>query len=53
MKKPKLLLAALILLVGAAGAAGTRLSAGSHHYGESAMLMLKTVKGGSAVKGGS
>lgn len=47
MKKPKLLLAALVLLVGAAGAAGTKLSAKSNHHGESAMLMFKSSKGGS------
>ena len=45
MKKPKLLLAALVLLLGAASAAGSKLSAGSTNYGESAMLTVKTSKG--------
>jgi hypothetical protein len=51
MKKPKLLLAALVLLVGAASAAGGRLHAslpaGSHHDGERAMLIFKSSKSGS------
>jgi hypothetical protein len=47
VKKPKLLLAALVLLIGAAGAAGAKLSAGSNDHGESAMLIFKSSKGGS------
>jgi len=46
VKKPKLLLAALVLLLGAASAAGSRLSPGSIN-GESAMLTVKMIKGGS------
>jgi len=46
--KRKLLLAAAVLLLGAASAAGGRLQpAGSNDHGESAMLTLKPLKGGS------
>jgi hypothetical protein len=49
--KRKLLLAAAVLLLGAASAAGGRLHvtlpAGSNDHGESAMLTLKPLKGGS------
>lgn len=47
--KRKLLLAAAVLLLGAASAAGGRLPlpAGSNDHGESAMLTLKPLKGGS------
>jgi hypothetical protein len=49
--KRKLLLATLVLLLGAANAAGGRLDtllpAGSNDHGERAMLMLKSSKGGS------
>jgi hypothetical protein len=45
VKKPKLLLAALVLLLGAASAAGSKLSAGSIDHGESAMLTVKIIKG--------
>jgi hypothetical protein len=45
VKKPKLLLAALVLLVGAASAAGSKLPAGPGPHGESAMLLFKQ-KGG-------
>jgi hypothetical protein len=38
MKKPRLVLAALVLLLGAAGAAGSRLPAGADPHGQSAML---------------
>jgi hypothetical protein len=41
MKKPRLLLAALALLIGAASAAGSKLPPGPGHYGESAMLKVK------------
>jgi hypothetical protein len=44
VKKPKLLLAAVVLLIGAVAAAGTRLTAAPAH-GERVMLMLN--KGGS------
>jgi len=46
VKKQKLLLAALVLLIGAASAAGSKLPAGPDHQKERAMLMLKH-KGGS------
>jgi len=47
MKKPKLLLAVLALLIGAASAAGTKAPvAAADHHGERAMLLLQT-KGGS------
>jgi hypothetical protein len=46
VKKPKLLLVALALLIGAASAAGSKLSAGPDPHGESAMLPF-TQKGGS------
>jgi hypothetical protein len=55
--KRKLLLATLVLLLGAASAAGSRFPAGSmagsefpagsNHPGESTMLTLKPVRGGS------
>jgi hypothetical protein len=45
--KRKLLLATLVLLLGAASAAGSRLPADSNDHGERAMLMLKSGKGGS------
>jgi hypothetical protein len=44
MKKPKLLLAALALLIGAASAAGSKLS-GPVHDGENAMLQVKLKAG--------
>jgi len=45
VKKPKLLLAALALLIGAASAAGPRLAAGPDHPGERVLLLVKQ-KGG-------
>jgi hypothetical protein len=45
MKKPKLVLVALALLIGAASAAGPKLSAGPGHSGESAMLNVKQKAG--------
>ena len=47
MKKPKLAMAALMLLIGAASLVGSKLSAGSEPYGDSAMLLMKSVKKGS------
>jgi hypothetical protein len=47
VKKPKLVLAALMLLIGAASLAGAKLSAGSESHGESAMFLMKSVKKGS------
>jgi hypothetical protein len=41
VKKPKLVMAALMLLIGAASLAGAKLSAGSEPHGESAMLISK------------
>ena len=46
MKKPRLLLAVLALLIGAASAAGPRLPGVSDYNGERAMLQLQN-KGGS------
>jgi hypothetical protein len=46
MKKPKLLFAALALLIGAASAAGLKVP-GSHQDGERAVLQLKSGKTGS------
>jgi hypothetical protein len=46
VKKPKLLLAALALVIGAASAAGWRPAAGgSDENGESAMLVMKKLYG--------
>jgi len=45
MKKPRLVLAALVLLIAAASAAGSKLPAGSDHHGERAMLLLKYKSG--------
>jgi hypothetical protein len=45
MKKPRLVLAALVLLIGAASAAGSKLPAGSDHHGERAMLLFKHKSG--------
>jgi hypothetical protein len=46
--KRKLLLATLVLLLGAASAAGSRLpGAGHNEFGESVMLIFKTHQGGS------
>jgi len=44
MKKPKLLLAALALLIGAASAAGSKLS-GPVHDGENAIMQVKLKAG--------
>jgi len=41
VKKPKLVMAALMLLIGAASLAGSKLWAGSERDAESAMLMMK------------
>jgi hypothetical protein len=41
VKKPKLLLAALVLLIAAASAAGSKLPAGSNDTGEAAMTFFK------------
>jgi hypothetical protein len=46
VKKPKLLLAVLALLIGAASAAGLKVPAGPDNQGERAMLQLQS-KGGS------
>ena len=46
MKKPKLLLAVLALLIGAASASGTKAPVATDYQGERAMLLLQT-KGGS------
>ena len=46
MKKPKLLLAVLALLIGAASAAGIKAPGASDYNGERAMLLLQN-KGGS------
>jgi hypothetical protein len=46
VKKPKLLLAVLALLIGAASAAGSKLPAAPDHQGGRAMLLLSN-KGGS------
>jgi len=46
MKKPKLLLAVLALMIGAASAAGSRLHPPTESYGERAMLQFHK-KGGS------
>ena len=40
MKKPKLLLAVLALLIGAASAAGSKVPAGSNHNGEASIMIL-------------
>ena len=45
MKKPRLVLTALILLIGAASAAGSKLPAGADYRGESVMQMLKHKSG--------
>jgi hypothetical protein len=45
VKKPKLLLAALALLIGAASAAGSKLAPGPDPHGERALLLVKQ-KGG-------
>jgi hypothetical protein len=45
MKKPRLVLAALVLLIGAASAAGSRVPAGSDHQAERAMLAFKHKSG--------
>jgi hypothetical protein len=42
VKKPKLLLAALALLIGAASAAGSKPPGGAEGNGESAMLLFKS-----------
>ena len=47
MKKPKLLFAALVLLIGAAGISGLKVAADPHHDGDKAMLHLKSGKAGS------
>jgi hypothetical protein len=47
VKKPKLVMAALMLLIGAASLAGSKLWAGSEPHGDNAMLMMKSVKRGS------
>jgi hypothetical protein len=41
VKKPKLLLAVLALLIGAASAVGSKLPGGAEYRGESAMLLIK------------
>jgi hypothetical protein len=45
MKKPRLVLAALVLLIGAASAGGSKAPAGSDHHGERAMLPFKHKSG--------
>jgi hypothetical protein len=45
MKKPRLLLAALILLIGAASAAGSRPPTGSNDFGENAIMFHKQLAG--------
>lgn len=42
MKKQKLLFAALVLIIGAASAAGVKVSAGPHHDADRAMLHWKS-----------
>jgi hypothetical protein len=45
VKKPKLLLAALVLLIAAASAAGSKLPAGSNDNGEAAMTLFNKPSG--------
>jgi hypothetical protein len=45
MKKPRLVLAALILLMGAASAVGSKLPVGADYRGESVMQTLKHKNG--------
>jgi hypothetical protein len=45
VKRPRLLLAALVLLIGAASAAGSKLTSGPDQYRESAMQLIKHPSG--------
>jgi hypothetical protein len=45
MKKPKLLLAALVLLVGAASAAGSRLQGGADGNAHGALVLFRQIGG--------
>jgi hypothetical protein len=45
MKKPRLVLAALVLIIGAASAAGSRVAGGSDQHGERAMVLFKHKSG--------